>query len=444
MTLLLEGGLVVRSLWPPVVEQADVIVGAERILAVGSCQSATGQRIDVSGCLVAPGNVNAHMHAYSALARGMPLAIEPPSSFLEILQRIWWRLDRALDEEAIRASALVAAREALLAGTTTLIDHHASPDAVDGSLDVLADAFEEVGLRAALSYEVSDRDGPERSRAGVHENERFASSLAHDPRPLLRPMIGAHACFTLSDDTLAACVDLARSRHVGLHIHAAEDAIDAGAVRRLAAAGALDERTLMAHAVHVDRDEIEAVRASGAFIAHNARSNMNNSIGRAPVRALGERLALGTDGIGGDLFEEARTAYLRVREESLAVGPEWATEHLAAGAALAAEIFGEPLLGRIATGAPADLVVIDYASPTPMDASNLADHWVYGISSSHVRDVIVDGEVVVRDRHLTRVDEDALLANAAEQAARLWRRVEETPEHEFTTLRGNTAVAGAA
>ena len=193
MTLLIAGGLIVRSMWPPAVEQADVVIGAERILAVGHCQSAGSQRIDASGCLVIPGNVNAHMHAYSALARGMPYSLEAPANFLEILRRVWWRLDRALDEDSVRASALVAAREALLSGTTTLVDHHASPNAIDGSLDVLAHAFAEVGLRAALCYEVSDRDGPERSRAGVRENERFIGDHALSPHPRMRPMVGAHA-----------------------------------------------------------------------------------------------------------------------------------------------------------------------------------------------------------------------------------------------------------
>ena len=444
MTLLIAGGLVVRSLWPPVVEQADVVIGAERVLAVGRCQQAGGQRIDASGCLVMPGNVNAHMHAYSALSRGMPYALEPPTNFLEILQRVWWRLDRALDAESIRASAMVAAREALLAGTTTLIDHHASPNAIDGSLDVLAGSFEEAGLRAALCYEVSDRDGPERSRAGLDENERFIRDHARAPRRLTRPMVGAHACFTLSDETLASCRALADAHRVGLHIHAAEDGVDAGAVRRLAAAGALNERTLVAHAVHVDDDEIDELRASGAFVAHNARSNMNNGVGRSPVGALGVRVGLGTDGIGSDLFEETRAAFLRRRDEDISLTPDWAVERLATCATLAGRIFDEPLLGTIVTGAPADIVVLDYAPPTPLDPTNLAGHLVFGITSAAVRDVIVDGEVVVRDRHLTRVDEGQLNATAREQAARLWQRMAETPAHEFTPRGATTAAAARA
>ena len=230
---------------------------------------------------------------------------------------------------------------------------------------------------------------------------------------------------------------------MGLHIHAAEDAVDAGAVRRLASVGALNERTLVAHAVHVADDEIEALRASGAFVAHNARSNMNNGVGRSPVGALGARVALGTDGIGSDLFEETRVAFLRRRDEDITVAPDWAVERLATSAALAGRIFDEPLLGTIATGAPADIVVLDYAPPTPIDATNLAAHLVFGASSGNVRDVVVDGEVVVRDRRLTRIDETELLARAREQSKRLWRRVDDVPEHEFTPRGATAAVAGA-
>ena len=202
-TLALTGGTVVVSLDPVEIVTADVVIAGDRVAGVGTAPAGVPRR-DCGGALVIPGSVCAHTHLYSALARGMPFRLEAPGSFVEILQRVWWRLDRALDEETVRLSALVGGLDALLSGTTSLVDHHASPEFVEGSLDVVADALAELGLRSVLAYEVTDRDGPARARAGLAENDRF---LAAD-RALSRGLVGAHASFTLSDDTLAGCVDV--------------------------------------------------------------------------------------------------------------------------------------------------------------------------------------------------------------------------------------------
>jgi len=433
--MILSGADVVTSLDPVDVVRRDLHVRDGRV-----AEESGGERRDCSGCLVVPGNVCAHTHLYSALARGMPYSLESPRNFVEILQRVWWRLDRALDEDGVRASALVGGMDALLSGTTTLVDHHASPNAIDGSLDVIADALETLGARSVLCYETSDRDGPERAQAGIEENVRFARRARRGETPLARALFGAHASFTLSDETLGACADAARGLGIGIHVHAAEDDADERdalalhglrVASRLAHAGALDERTLLAHGVHLDDQEIALVHAAGAAIAHNARSNMNNSIGRAPVEWLGARVALGTDGIGSDMFEESRTAFFRLREDDLDAGPDWALERLAEGARLAARAFAEPLLGTLEPGAPADLVVLDYASPAPLHAGSFGGHWIFGLSSRHVRDVMVDGDWVVLDRRLTRADQQGLAAAAHVEAECLWRRLDEIEPHEF-------------
>jgi putative selenium metabolism protein SsnA len=433
--MILSGGIVVGSLDPLFVDPGEVHVRDGRVVAEGG-----GERRDCSGCLVVPGNVCAHTHLYSALARGMPYGLAPPDDFLRILQRVWWRLDRALDEEIVRASALVGGMEALLSGTTALIDHHASPNAIDGSLDVIAEALGELGVRSVLCYETSDRDGPERARAGLAENRRFAARVQHEKPTLTRALVGAHASFTLSDETLAECAEIARSFEIGLHIHAAEDAVDerdsvaeAGqrVVSRLEHAGALDDRTLLAHGVHLDAEELGLVLAADAYLAHNARSNMNNAVGRAHLDALAGRVALGTDGIGADMFEESRAAYFRLREDDRQARAEWPLDRLSAGAALAGASFGERHLGTLHVGAPADLVVLDYAAPTPVDAHTFPGHWIFGLSSRHVRDVMVAGEWVVLDRRLARADHRELAAEARVQAARLWKRLEEIEPHEF-------------
>jgi putative selenium metabolism protein SsnA len=433
--MILTGGLVVGSLDPLFVGPGEVRVGDGRIVAEGG-----GARRDCSGCLIVPGNVCAHTHLYSALARGMPYQLAPPDDFLQILQRVWWRLDRALDPDIVRASALVGGMEALLSGTTTLVDHHASPNAIDGSLDVIAQALGELGIRSILCYETSDRDGQELARAGLAENRRFAERMQREKPPLTRALVGAHASFTLSDETLEACADIARTFEIGLHVHAAEDAVDerdslAGHGQRVAArlahAGALDDRTLLAHGVHLDADELGLVLAADAFLAHNARSNMNNAVGRAHLDGLAGRVALGTDGIGADMFEESRAAFFRLREDDVHAGAEWPLDRLAVGAELAAAAFGERHLGKLDAGAPADLVVLDYAIPTPLDTHSFPGHWVFGLASRHVRDVMVAGEWVVLDRQLVRADHRELAVEARMQAERLWRRLEDVPAHEF-------------
>ncbi|HEU4356283.1 MAG TPA: amidohydrolase family protein [Actinomycetota bacterium] len=434
--LLLAGGTVVTSLDPPEVRSADVLVRGSRIAEVAAADAPDAERIDCSGCLVIPGNVCAHHHLYSALARGMPYRLEPPEDFIQVLQRIWWRLDRALDEDAVWLSAWSGGADALLAGTTTIVDHHASPNAIAGSLDQIADALGGLGARSVLCYEVTDRDGPERAAAGLEENLRFCKGGF----PLAMGMVGAHASFTLSDETLGACVEEASDADVGVHVHVAEDAaderdamarFDRRVVGRLAEAGALGPRSLLAHCVHVDEGEIATIRQTGAWVAHNPRSNMNNRVGRAPVADLGPNVALGTDGIDGDLFAESRTAFWRAREADATVTAGWILERMAASARFAAAVFEEPLLGTLRPRAPADLVVLEYDPPTPVDGDNLAGHWAFGLDARHVRDVVVNGEVVVHDRRLTRAAEAELRGRSREAAEGLWRRIDATPIHPF-------------
>jgi putative selenium metabolism protein SsnA len=440
VALALVGGSVVTSLVPPEIVRADVVVEGRRVASVGTAPEGASRR-DCSGCVVLPGNVCAHTHLYSALARGMPYRLDAPANFTQILQRIWWRLDRALDEGSIRASALVGGMAALLAGTTTVVDHHASPNAIDGSLDIVADALGELGLRSVLCYEVTDRDGPERAEAGLRENERFLGT----PRALARGQVGAHASFTLSEQALEALAELSGRSGAGIHVHVAEDAADerdclarfgVRVAERLDRVGVLRPGALLAHCVHLDERELELVRGSGATVAHNPSSNMNNSVGHARVGELGPRVALGTDGIGADMFAEARAAYLRARDEDVSAGMAFPLAALAEGARLVGERFGEPLLGRVEQGAPADLVVLEYAPPAPLEGGNLAGHWIFGLLPARVRDVVIDGELVVADGRLTRVDQQELAARATETAGRMWSRMDETPPHGFEPAGG--------
>ncbi|MFN2489441.1 MAG: amidohydrolase family protein [Actinomycetota bacterium] len=422
---VLRGGLVVRSPGGAV-EATDLVVSEGRIGGSAS----EGEPVDVSGCLVVPGHACAHHHLYSTLARGMPAPGDPPRSFLEILERVWWRLDRALDLESAHLSALAGAVAAVRCGTTSLVDHHASPQAIDSSLDAVAEGIDGSGARAVVCYEVSDRHGVERGRAGIEENVRF---LAENRRERVRAMMGAHASFTLGARTLESLVDSARAAGAPIHIHLAEDDHDerdsvtkhgVRAAQRLRRAGALARGDLVAHGVCLDAAEVSLLQSSGAWLAHNARSNMNNGVGYAPVAMMLERVALGTDGIDGDMFAEARASYFRAREANLSATPQTTLERLAGGAAFVGALFGEPLLGSLLEGAPADLAVLEYDSPTPVDAGNLAGHYVFGLTTAAVRDVMVAGRWIVRDRRHQLVDEEELAARCRRAAPELWDRMQ--------------------
>ncbi|HEX6738241.1 MAG TPA: amidohydrolase family protein [Vicinamibacteria bacterium] len=424
--MLLKGALV-ATLDPPRVEPADLrIDAAEGRIAQRGAGLAPGPGDDVVSCdgaLVLPGLVNAHTHLYSALARGMPAPTPPPRSFVEVLERVWWRLDRALDAESVHLSALVGAIEAARSGTTLLVDHHSSPSFIRGSLEVLRRAVEEVGLRSVLCYEVTDRNGPEGRAAGLAENDAF---LAGAESPLTRGLVGAHASFTLSEEALQELGQLVQRRGRGVHVHVAEDRADVEDAQarygetvpaRLLRHGLLT-RALLAHCVHLPAADVAFVHSQGAWIAHNPRSNMNNHVGHAAFGAPA-RVALGTDGIDQDLLAELRAAFFKMRDAGRPDAFGAALELLAGGHRLAAALFGLPF-GKLDEGGPADLVVLDYVPPTPIAADNLAGHLLFGLDRSHVRDVMVAGRWVVRERRLTTVDTAAVYAQARQAARDLW------------------------
>lgn len=331
-----------------------------------------------------PGLVCAHHHLYSALARGMPPPPVQPTTFMEILEQIWWRLDVALDLDMLRASARLGALEALSCGTTTIIDHHESPSAIEGSLDVIAEACAEVGVRVVCAYGVTDRHGADGARRGLAENERFLRAGG-------RGLVGVHAAFTCSDDTLAQAAGLAEDLGVGVHVHVAEGVVDAPAGERLAGLARSD--WLLVHGVHL-------ARPLPGTLVHNPRSNMNNSVGYANPRAWSGPVVLGTDGIGADMVEEFRLAYARAREADVMADPVQPWEWVQAGWDLVPE-------------ARTDLVRWSY------DAVD--DPWRLAFTTGvRACDVWVDGEQVLRDGHPTRVDPVEVRRQGAEQAGRLF------------------------
>jgi putative selenium metabolism protein SsnA len=426
---MLLRGAILATLDPPAVAAADLRVSGDRIVERAPSLHAHPDEevLELDGALVMPGFVNAHTHLYSALARGMPGPSAHPRTFREVLERVWWRLDRALDEDTVALSATVGAIEAALSGTTVLLDHHSSPSFIRGSLGTVKRAIESVGLRSVLCYEVTDRNGTEGRDLGVEENVSFQH---HEQTPLTRGMIGGHASFTLSDESLDRLAAAVRDTGSSVHVHVAEDRADVEDARerhhssvpeRLEGHGLLGARTLLAHCVHLQPDEVQDLHVKGAWIAHNPRSNMNNSVGYAPVAAM-RRAALGTDGMDEDMLAEARTAFLKMREAGREDAYAAAASLLAGGHRLAAALFGLPF-GKLDAGGPADLVILGYRSPTPLTAGNLADHLVFGLDRSHVRSVMVAGRFVVVEGRVAGLDARAVLARAREVAPSLWLRM---------------------
>jgi putative selenium metabolism protein SsnA len=393
--------------------------------------------LDAHGQLVMPGSICAHTHFYGAFSRGMAIPGNAPKDFPEILEKLWWPLDKSLLEEDIKYSALLCLVDAIKHGTTTLVDHHASPSFIDGSLDIIADAVQEAGVRAVLCYEVTDRDGEAKMKAGIDENLRF---IKKEKNPLLAGTFGLHASLTLSDATLDLCRQSAPDE-IGFHVHAAEsdadewDSLNKSGLRvidRLHKHGILGPNSITAHCVHVDAREIELLAETGTWVTHQPRSNMNNAVGVAPVESMlraGVQVCLGNDGFSNAMWEEWKAAYLvhKVwnRDPRRMNGYDVAKLAIDNNAALANVFFTDTHLGQITPGAVADLIIVDYHAPTPLTSGNLPWHILFGFQQSMVTTTIVAGKVLMKDRELLTLDEAEIAARAKELALKVWKRYEE-------------------
>ncbi|GAB4156726.1 MAG: putative aminohydrolase SsnA [Candidatus Promineifilaceae bacterium] len=441
--LIVNGKLVTWGQPNEIIENGGLWLREGRIAGMGDSALLQQQHpdtpiLDARGQLVMPGNICAHTHFYGAFARGLGIPGPPMQDFPDILQRLWWRLDRALTLEDVHYSALVCLIDAIKHGTTTLIDHHASPNAISGSLDMIAEAVTMGGVRAALCYEVTDRNGAAGAQAGIAENVRFLRSLAENPNGLLAGTFGLHASLSLSDETLADCVAAARDLRCGFHIHVAEheaDEYDARhkygkrVVDRLAYAGILGPRSIVAHAIHIDAAEMNLLRDTRTWVTHQPRSNMNNAVGAADVEGmlrLGIPVCLGNDGFSNNMWAEWKAAYLlhKVvhRDPRRANGVDIVQMAVTNNAALAGMFWTDHPMGVLAEGAAADLILVDYQATTPLHAGNLPWHILFGFESSMVTATICRGKILMQDRQLLTLDEAAITARSRELAARVWER----------------------
>jgi len=439
-TLVGNGILITLGKENRVIKDGAVLIEGNLIKDIGTTAELKKKKfdrfIDASGKVMMPGMINTHMHLYSTFARGMALKDESPSNFVEILERLWWRLDKALTKDGVYYSALIPLIDCIKSGTTTIVDHHASPFACEGSLDLIAKAMRETGIRGCLCYETSDRDGSEIAKAGIDENERFIKLCQKERDGLLSGTFGLHASFTLSDETLTKCVKVAKKLGVGFHVHVAEDKADVDdslkkykkrVIERLNDLGVIGPKTIAAHCVHIDAREMDILKKTRANVVHNPESNMGNAVGCAPVlEMIGKDImvGLGTDGFTSSMFAELRVANIlhKLIKGDPRVGyGEVMKMCFTNNPKIVRNFFPKPL-GEISRGAYADLILVDYLPPTPLSAGNFLGHLLFGISSAVVDTTIVNGKVLMQNRKLVGLDEAAIARRASELASELWER----------------------
>ena len=439
MTIRFENGIVVtQGQNHQVIWNGSVVIEGEKIVGVGKATDLQrrfprAEALDCSGKLILPGFICTHHHFYSTMARGMAVPGEPASNFVEILERLWWKVDRALLEEDITLSAQIPLIECIRNGTTTVIDHHASPGRPEGSLDLIESAVRQAGIRASLCYEVSDRNV---TGDGVEENERFIKKIGKGDGQIAA-MMGLHASFTLSDETLEKCVGIARDAGVGCHIHVAEDRADEEdsqdkygmpVVHRLDKLGASGPKSLFIHCVHIDEEEMDLIAATGTGVVHNPESNMNNAVGVTPLFKLLKRnilVGLGSDGMSSDMLSQMRAAYLLHRlanndpRVAFLEAPKLLLEN---NADIVERQFGIRV-GELAEGRPADLAILDYQPPTVLSEANFLGHLIFGLVDATVDTTVCKGKILMQGKKILSMDEERIAARSRELAPQMWQRL---------------------
>jgi cytosine/adenosine deaminase-related metal-dependent hydrolase len=375
------------------------------------------QTLDCTGKFITQSFVCGHHHVYSALARWMGAPKKNPENFNEILEYVWWTLDKCLDAKMIEASALYTAMASLKNGVTFVIDHHASPNTINGSLEIIANAFEKVGASHLLCYEISDRDGMDKAEEGLNETAEYLKNH--------QGLIGLHASFTVSDKTLHKAVELANRLNTGIHIHVAEAQSDQlhcqenygmRVVERLQKHGALESgKTILGHCLHLSENEKKIISKSPVWVVQNTESNLNNKVGFFNADGLDENIMMGTDGMHSDMLRSAKAAFF-VGQNFDTIGYDSVYQRFRNADKY---LNNNNLKGH----GPNNLVVLDYDTPTPINSGNFYGHFVFGLESRHIQHVISQGKLVVENRKLVTLDEEEILANAKNQAARLWAKM---------------------
>lgn len=442
MLLIGNGRLVTKDEQSPYFENGAVVIEEGKIKEVGDYKQLQekykeAEFLDAKGKVIMPGMINSHMHIYSAFARGMALDGPVSKNFSDILNNLWWRLDKVLTLEDTRFSAYTTLIDCIKTGTTTVFDHHASPYAVEGSLFEIADIAKGLGIRTNLCYEVSDRDGEAILQAGIKENIEFIRYANTKDQDMVKGMFGMHASFTLSDKSLDQCANEMAGLPAGYHIHVAEghadleDALsnhDKRVVERLNEFGILGEQTIAVHCIHIDEEEMGLLASTHTNVVHNPESNMGNAVGCSPVIEMmqkGIQVGLGTDGYTADMFESMKVGNIihkhHLQDPSVAWG-EIPIMLYHNNRNIAAKYFQTPL-GMLKEGGAGDVILVDYDPLTPMTKDNVDAHILFGACGKSVTHTIIGGKIVMKDREIQGIDEKEIFAKSREVAKKLWARV---------------------
>ena len=438
-SILIKNCRILQTTLPfEVLENKDVYIEDDKIVEIASSiQKKADDVIFAHGKTLMPGLVCGHHHYYSGLARGMLINAGPQTDFIQVLKEWWWRLDRGLAEESNYYSSLICSIEAIAAGTTAVIDHHASPSSIPNSLSIMAKGMTDVGIRGIECYEITDRNrGMKEVEEGVEENIRFAEEIdkikKKDPSHIIEAMIGGHAPFTIPDEGLKLIKKAEEKTKRGLHLHIAEDKYDVvyshhhynkDIVKRLDDFGLLTDNSLLVHGLYINDEEVDIINKKGVYFAHNARSNMNNNVGYCSKIEKINNLIIGTDGCGGNMLEEIKIAFFKHKDQG---GNFWPADFLIAETR-ANELLSKyykAKFGRVEKDYQADLVLLDYQNPTPLVKENLAGHIVWGLSSNSVDTVIVNGKLVLERGEFCNIDKNKIFAESAKIAAALWKVVD--------------------
>lgn len=441
MTLIGNGILITRDQNQPLIENGAVLTDGVKIVKVGSTQDLKkeypdAEWVDARGGLIMPGLINTHNHIYSAMARGLSIQGYNPNGFLDILDGLWWNIDRHLTLEQTKMSAVATYIDCIKNGVTTVFDHHASFGSIENSLFTIADAAKELGVRTCLCYEVSDRDGIEKRNASVKENAEFIKYTSKLTDDMQKAMMGMHAAFTISDETFALCRENT-PENVGYHIHVAEGIDDLHislkkygkrVVNRLMDQGILGPKTITAHCIYVNSQEMELLKETDTMVVHNPESNMGNACGCPPTMEIYKRgilTGLGTDGYTNDMFESYKVANVLHKHSLCDANAAWGEvpAMLFEGNAKMANRYFDTPLGVLREGAAADIVVADYNPLTPMTADNINGHMLFGLNGSKIVTTMINGKVLMKDRELLYVDEAKAMADCRQQAAMLSRSI---------------------
>lgn len=441
MLVIGNGRVISRDAARPFIENGAVAVERRTIRRVGTDGEIRAafpgvEYINAKGGLIMPAFINVHEHIYSAFARGLSINGYAPKGFLDILDGLWWTLDRNLTLEDVYLSAMATYIDCIKNGVTTIFDHHASFGAIGGSLFEIARAAKEAGVRSCLCYEISDRDGMDKARAAVMENAEFIRYALKDGGGMIAGMMGVHAQFTVSDETfeLAAAN---KPDEVGYHIHVAEGIEDLHhclkhygkrIVDRLMDRGVLGEKTLLGHCIYINSHEMDLIKATGTMVVHNPESNMGNACGCPPTMELVRRgvlTGLGTDGYTHDMMESYKVANVLHKHHLCDPTAAWAEvpQMLFENNAKIAGRYFKPELGVLKEGAAGDVIVVDYDPPTPMYEGNVNGHLLFGVTGRDVVTTVANGEVLMKDRKLTMIDEEKIMADCRQAAAGLAARI---------------------